>query len=138
MTTKTAFGILGVLFVAGVAARAQAPATVNTGVYTAEQAKRGAPLYAENCATCHGEELQGADPNPPLAGKIFAERWTNLGEWFDKTATSMPAMAPGSLTGKEVAEVLAYTLQMSKYPAGSTELPSTFEALSLIKVEPAK
>jgi quinoprotein glucose dehydrogenase len=106
---------------------AQAPASVNGGVYTAEQAKRGAMLYAENCAACHGDTLQGNDPIPALSGSDFLGRWKSVGELFDKTSTSMPAMAPGSLTGAQVADVIAHMLVDSKV-----------EPLTAIKIEPAK
>ena len=120
------------------AVRAQAPTSVNAGVYTAEQAKRGAAIYAENCAACHGETLAGNDPIPALAGADFQKKWQNVGELFDKTSTSMPAMAPGSLTGQQVADVLAHVLSVNKYPTGSTELAAKLEPLVLIKIEPAK
>jgi mono/diheme cytochrome c family protein len=136
------FALVGVtgLFAAGAfsaAAIAQAPASVKAGVYTEEQAKRGATLYAENCASCHGDTLAGNDPIPALSGADFQKKWQNVGELFDKTSTSMPAMAPGSLTGQQVADVLAHMLSVNKYPAGTTELASKLEPLVLIKIEPA-
>jgi S-disulfanyl-L-cysteine oxidoreductase SoxD len=117
---------------------AQAPASVLGGVYTAEQAKRGQALYAENCAACHGDTLTGNDPIPALAGADFVGRWKNVGELFDKISTSMPAMAPGSMTGPQVADVLAHMLSVNKYPAGTTELASKVEPLLVIKIEPVK
>jgi quinoprotein glucose dehydrogenase len=121
-----------------VTAAAQAPASVAAGVYTAEQAKRGATIYAENCASCHGDTLAGNDPIPPLTGADFQGKWKTVGDLFDKTTTSMPAMAPGSLTGPQVADVLAYMLSVNKYPAGSTELAGKLEPLMQITIEPAK
>jgi S-disulfanyl-L-cysteine oxidoreductase SoxD len=117
---------------------AQAPTSVTAGVYTAEQAKRGATIYAENCAACHGESLTGNDPIPALAGSDFVSRWKSVGELFDKTNTSMPATAPGSLTPAQVADVIAHTLAVNKFPAGSVELGSKVEELNGIKIEFAK
>jgi S-disulfanyl-L-cysteine oxidoreductase SoxD len=114
-----------------VSASAQTPAAASAGVYTAEQAKRGAPLYGENCASCHGDTLG-------LSGEKVQSNWKSVGDLFDKTSTSMPAMAPGSLTGPQVADVLAYILSVNKYPAGTTELPSKVEPLMQIKIEPIK
>jgi S-disulfanyl-L-cysteine oxidoreductase SoxD len=119
-------------------AAAQAPASASAGVYTAEQSKRGAVLYGENCASCHGDTLAGNDPIPGLSGDKFQGNWKSVGDLFDKTSTSMPAMAPGSLTGAQVADVLAYILSVNKYPAGTTELPSKVEPLMQIKIEPIK
>jgi mono/diheme cytochrome c family protein len=141
MNIKRAMVVVTGVFAASAftaAARAQAPASVNAGVYTAEQAKRGAAIYAENCAACHGEALTGNDPIPALSGADFQKKWQNVGELFDKTSTSMPAMAPGSLTGQQVADVLAHVLSVNKYPAGSTELAAKLEPLVLIKIEPAQ
>jgi S-disulfanyl-L-cysteine oxidoreductase SoxD len=117
---------------------AQAPASVLAGAYTADQAKRGADLYAKECAACHGDTLTGMDPIPPLAGSDFQSHFKTVGELFDKTSTTMPAIAPGSLTAEQVADVLAYILSVNKYPAGSTALPSKVEALTTIKMESAK
>jgi quinoprotein glucose dehydrogenase len=140
MQTRVTFVVLTGVFAASLytAAGAQAPASVAAGVYTAEQAKRGATLYAENCAGCHGDNLAGNDPIPALSGADFQGRWKNVGELFDKTSTSMPAMAPGSLTGAQVADVIAHMLAVNKYPAGTTELGSKVDALTLITIEPAK
>src|SRR5919204_5676686 len=85
---------------------AQAPTSVLGGAYTAEQAKRGAELYAKECAACHGDTLAGMDPIPALSGADFVSHWKNVGELFDKTSTTMPAIAPGSLTSEQVADVL--------------------------------
>jgi quinoprotein glucose dehydrogenase len=117
---------------------AQAPASVTAGAYTADQAKRGADLYAKECAACHGDTLAGMDPIPALAGSDFQSHYKTVAELFDKTSTTMPAIAPGSLSAEQVADVLAHILSVNKYPAGSTELPSKVEALAAIKIEPSK
>src|SRR5215218_8024414 len=83
---------------------AQAPTSVVAGAYTDAQAKRGADLYAKECAACHGDTLTGMDPIPALAGADFISHWKNAGELFDKMATTMPAIAPGSLTSEQVAD----------------------------------
>jgi S-disulfanyl-L-cysteine oxidoreductase SoxD len=119
-------------------AGAQGPSTVLAGVYTAEQAKAGAAIYAKECAACHGDTLAGQDPIPGLEGADFVARWKNVGELFEKTSTTMPALAPGSLSGAQVAEVIAHILSVNKYPAGSTALPSAPEALVAIRIEPRK
>ena len=108
------------------------------GTYTEEQAKRGATIYAQECAACHGEQLAGQDPIPGLAGADFQARWKNVGELFEKIQTTMPAISPGSLSAAQTADVIAHMLAVNKYPAGKTELPSKMEALTAIKIEPSK
>jgi len=44
---------------AGVICAQPSERSVWDGVYTAEQAKRGEALYANNCASCHGSALGG-------------------------------------------------------------------------------
>ena len=116
---------------------AQAKKSVKEGVYTADQAKRGEPIYKEQCAACHGDDLMGSGPMPPLAGNDFAKNWKTVGDLFDKIHTSMPASAPGSLSEAQTADLIAYIFSVGKYPAGQAELPAKMDALTQITIEPA-
>ena len=141
---KRAVAILSVgaflLSAAYVTVAAQATKSVNDGVYTAEQAKRGEALYKENCSACHGENLEGSGPMPPLAGKDFLANWTGktVGDLFEKTSTTMPATAPGSLTPDQAADVISFLLSKDQYPAGSAALVGKTEPLSQIKIDSPK
>jgi mono/diheme cytochrome c family protein len=117
---------------------AQATRSANEGIYTQEQADRGKPLYAEQCASCHGDNLEGSGPMPPLAGPDFQTNWAGktVGELFEKTHTTMPATAPGSLTADQAADVVAFMLSVGTYPAGATPLATTMETLSQIQLDP--
>jgi len=119
---------------------AQATKSANDGVYTADQAKQGEVLYKEQCATCHGDNLEGSGPLAPLAGKDFLTNWTgkSIGDLFEKTQTTMPATAPGTLTPEQAAQIVAHMLASGKYPAGTTALDSKLEVLSQIKLDPPK
>ncbi len=128
------FSVLAFHAVAG----AQAPASLLAGAYTTEQAKRGQDIYAKECAACHGDTLAGMDPIPALEGADFVGHFKTVGELFEKTSTTMPAIAPGSLGAEQVADVIAHILSVNKYPAGATALPSKVEALTAIKMEPRK
>ena len=111
------------------------------GVFTAEQAKRGATLYGEQCASCHGEKMEGvADLFPALAGEPFMKNWNgkSVGELYEKIATTMPALDPGSLKPDQVADVVAHILSSSKYPAGSTALAASADPLKSIKIDAPK
>ncbi|MCC6988573.1 MAG: hypothetical protein IT181_06225 [Acidobacteria bacterium] len=48
----------------------------------------------------------------------------------------MPQDNPGSLTEENVASLIAYFLQMNKYPAGQTPLSAAPAALKSIMVSP--
>src|SRR6185295_17247171 len=119
---------------------AQTPKSVSEGVYTAAQAKRGEGVYKEQCAACHGDNLEGSGPMPPLAGKDFLANWGGkaVAEIFDKTQTSMPATAPGSLTPEQTADVISYLLSVGKYPAGSADLPPKADDLKQITLDAPK
>jgi S-disulfanyl-L-cysteine oxidoreductase SoxD len=123
-----------------VAVSAQATKSVNEGVYTEAQAKRGEAIYKEQCAACHGDNLEGSGPMPPLAGKDFLTNWQGkpVADVFEKTATSMPATAPGSLSPEQTADTIAYMLSISKYPAGAAELPAKADALKTISLDAPK
>src|SRR5215208_1719316 len=140
--TKTNFILIcgGLFMVSALYATvgAQAPAkSVNDGVYTDVQAKRGDVLYKEQCATCHGDNLEGSGPMPALAGKDFLASWQGktVGDLFDKTFTTMPATAPGSLTPAQAADIVSYMLASSRYMAGTGDLEPKAEALQQIKIE---
>ena len=127
--------------VAGVRVVVNAQAkSVNDGVYTAEQAKRGAALYTDKCAACHGDTLEGTGPMPPLAGQDFLNNWAgkSVGDLFETTHTTMPATAPGSLSPAEAADLVAHLLSSSKYPAGAEPLASDVTPLLQIKLDAPK
>jgi mono/diheme cytochrome c family protein len=94
-----------------------------SGVYTAEQAKAGAAIFAAQCSACHGAKLEG-NSAPPLAGPDFISKWSgeSADDLRDVIATQMPFTAPGSLKPDQVLAVLAYILQQNKYPAGDSAL----------------
>ena len=118
--------------------RAQQTRTAEDGVYTAAQAKRGEAIYQNRCVICHGATLAG-EAGPPLAGQSFLGVWDvlPLSDLFDKIHNTMPADAPGTLTGPQVADVAAYLLQANQFPAGRVELEAGDVALRQISLGPA-
>jgi mono/diheme cytochrome c family protein len=89
------------------------------GVYSAEQAARGQKAYLTECASCHGDKLEGG-LGPMLAGEGFLSMWggRSLAELTDKVQNTMPFQAPGSLTRDQSIDIVAYMLQVDGYPAG--------------------
>jgi mono/diheme cytochrome c family protein len=114
--------------------------SVWAGVYTEAQSTRGKALYADTCASCHQADLSGGDIAPPLAGAMFNANWTGLtlADLFERVRVSMPQDNPGKLSRQQVADVLALMLDVGRFPAGGTELPSEQEALTQIKFEATK
>jgi cytochrome c len=131
--------ILAAVFWAGAVAgslRAQTTRTVWDGVYTEEQAKRGAALYFERCVHCHGTNLSGAvDGAASLTGTTFNGNWNGvtLDLMLDRVRTTMPVDKPASLSRQQTADLLAFVFSANKFPTGKAELPRQAEMLSLIQ-----
>ncbi len=97
------------------------------GVYTDAQAERGATEYAQRCARCHGDNLDGVGAAPMLYSSRFLDRWRedSLRGLFDYTAANMPLdakPAPGGLSEKQYLDLLAYLLSVNELPSGTREL----------------
>lgn len=108
---------------------AQDKKSVKAGVYTAAQAERGQSLYRSKCASCHAPNRFTDD----LFYQSFAGK--PLFEMFDVISDSMPEDNPGSMKKEEYADVIAYLLQLNRFPTGATELPTDKDALSAIVME---
>lgn len=106
------------------AAQQAAPAAGWAGAYSAAQAQRGAPLYEEMCAGCHGAALAGDALAPALTGPAFLGRWQArpLGELLETLHNTMPQNSPGGMSRQQSADVLAFVLSKSGAPAGNREI----------------
>ncbi|MGH7102996.1 MAG: c-type cytochrome [Acetobacteraceae bacterium] len=112
------------------AVEAKPTKTATDGVpalYTKAQAAAGAAVFATNCVSCHGANLQGTAA-PSVAGNDFlkaakSDGWT-MQALRALVFTNMPFNNPGSLSPNEYAEVLAFLLASNCYPAGTTPFPT--------------
>ena len=97
------------------------------GSYTTAQADAGVVTYAEQCAVCHLDSLQGSFEAPELAGPNFRNTWgaRPVADLLNQIASTMPPQAIGSLAIEEVADVAAYVLRANGVPAGGSELALT-------------
>lgn len=101
----------------------------------ADQVARGAELYGENCASCHGDAGQGSADAPPLVGEgalplepppgaqhrtVQFRTALDVYQWVKE---AMPADAPGSLTDGEYVDILAFDLK-----ANGVELDAPLDA----------
>ena len=113
---------------------AQSAQSVWAGVYTTEQATRGGELYRGKCAECHGDDLEGRESAPSLAGGAFGQRWD--GATLKKLFERMQEMPPGDpgkrLQPNQYADVLAFLLSANEVPAGSQPLVSDKDVLTAI------
>ena len=102
-------------------------------IYTGAQAKTGEDKYNDNCAQCHGPNLQGMS-GPALKGPLFAsvKQGFSVGDILTFMSINMPATQPGSLSHDDYVQIMAYVLAQNGYPAGPTEL--TFDGGTQSKV----
>ena len=109
------------LFIAAVAVRSAT--SQSERLYTQAQAERGKPLYAQHCASCHGQNLEGT-PSSPLAGERFMAKWNDrtLDEFYYLTKTQMPYGKPDSLSVPQYLDIVAFMLASNGYAAGAREL----------------
>jgi mono/diheme cytochrome c family protein len=110
-----------------------------SGVYKTEQAASGEKIYYARCSSCHGDDLGGVERAPALAGPGFIDSWQGkdlrrLLDWVE----AMPPSEPKSLSSTQATEVLAFLLQASEVPAGSTALPEDRAGLAEIMIERTK
>jgi quinoprotein glucose dehydrogenase len=130
------------LMVSIAAIGAQAPKTVWDGVFTEEQAKRGADIYTERCAKCHGDSLGGVESAPALTGPAFYANWEgeSLNALFERIRVSMPLDSPGSLSRAQNADILARMLSVAGYPSGATALEGragTLTGITILTFKPS-
>jgi len=86
---------------------------------------RGAEVFAQNCASCHGAKGEGQPPNPKLVGadpkdfgfgtdpsltKTIGNYWPYATTLYDYINRAMPFPAPGTLPPADVYSVVAYLL----------------------------
>lgn len=140
MKLRVLFSVAIALLVASVSygvVHAKQAKSIWDGVFTAEQAERGAASYKTNCSECHGGDLMGDGFAPSLAGADFQGNWNDLsvGDLFERIRISMPPSGPTSVPPEAKADILAYIFNQNKYPAGTTELEAKTEPLKAIKIE---
>jgi mono/diheme cytochrome c family protein len=117
---------------AAVIGAAQPSKSVNDGVFTAAQAARGEQIFKGKCGSCHYPgRFTGDDLFKAFAGKPLAELFGVMRE-------SMPEDNPGTLPAQEYGDVVAYFLQLNKFPTGADELVGSDEVMGAILFEKPK
>ena len=100
----------------------------------AAQVDQGKQLFAEQCASCHGDTGQGTDDGPAIVGKTAlpldpragAKRtapFRTAADVLAFAAANMPADDPGSLAPDQYAAIVAFVLRVN-----GIELDTPFDA----------
>src|SRR5262249_22719789 len=99
--------------------------------FTPAQSDAGRTAYAQNCASCHGDNLDDGQFGPALRGNEFRTRWSDktLDELFTYVSTKMPPDRAGALENKTYATLLAYLLEANGIQPGNRELSTEQDQL---------
>lgn len=88
-----------------------------------DQPGRGAEVYAQTCASCHGEHGEGTEghvaligaaalpKDPPVTAKTRKGKLVTARDLFAFVKSEMPPLAPGSLDDAEAWAVVAHLLK---------------------------
>lgn len=131
-TYVIAIGFVGLVACGGQSANTANPVD-EARPATSSQVERGAALYGDNCASCHGDAGGGTDDAPavvgagalPLRAPADAKRqveFATAGDVFRWVRVAMPGDAPGSLSDAEYAAILAFALQANGVDMTGVEL----------------
>lgn len=78
-------------------------------------------MYSENCAECHGANLQGIS-GPKLTGSAFRKKFASADKLYDFVSKQMPLSSPGSLSKKQYVDVTAFLLSKNGEKPGRKPL----------------
>jgi mono/diheme cytochrome c family protein len=97
--------------------------TVWDGVYTEQQAARGAVSFATNCARCHATTNE-LEEGRSVAGERFWKsfRESTVDHLLDYVSRNMPNGAGGTLSAGVYADLVAFILSRNALPPGTSEL----------------
>jgi mono/diheme cytochrome c family protein len=110
----------------GVVAAGLFALTATTGVQPAQafppdQVERGAAVWNNVCAQCHGPDSTNEDA-PLLLRPDSLRRFPHAAAAFKYVSESMPSETPGSLTQEEYWDVLAFLLANNGVSEGDSPL----------------
>ena len=97
----------------------------------ADQLARGEKVYADSCASCHGEKGEGrGKKSPAVVGAKALKKYKTAGDLYSYVKAKMPKDDPGSLSDDDYLAVTAWTL--SKNGKASGDQPLTVESATAV------
>jgi mono/diheme cytochrome c family protein len=90
--------------------------SVQSGVFTAAQAERGAKTFQTVCQQCHQPDEFGDG--------AYMDGWSGqlASDMIEQIRSTMPQDNPGSLKRKDYVDVAAYLFQLNALPTGDAEM----------------
>jgi cytochrome c len=110
------------------------------------QAARGAKLFQEHCAACHGQSGEGTQKAPRLVGleqgalplaprqgqRVRKTEFKTVLDVAEFVAKNMPLYAPGSLPIQDYWDILAFDLKANGLDIGDKKLDASTAATLVI------
>ena len=98
--------------------------------YTRRQASRGDRFFEETCLSCHSSS--------EFRGRSFQRTWRgrSVGDLYDEIVYTMPDDNPGGLPTQTYLDVIAYVLQLNRFPSGDTELGPDYDVMLALPLFP--
>jgi alcohol dehydrogenase (cytochrome c) len=129
-------GGLGLLHAQAPAGQGRGQVPPGDALFTSAQAVAGKAAYQQNCAGCHGANVDDGTSGPPLRGAAFLGKFAGkpAADLFTYVSTKMPKGNPGSLSGADCARIIAWVLQQNNYATGWKELASDTSALTSVTI----
>ena len=115
---------------------ADAADSTTTPRFSTAQVDRGKVTYAQNCAPCHGKDMDAGEFGPPLKGRAFLDRWGGrpLAEFSGYLQANMPPGRVGELDSDAYAALVALLLNVNGVAAGQQALPGDVARLAALKM----
>ncbi len=109
------------------AAQEEETRSVQSGVYTEEQAERGLKVFEGTCLACHQPEEFGDG--------AYIDSWSGqtAHDLIEHIRETMPQDSPGSLKRAEYVDVAAYLFRLNGLPAGDSEMD--VDSVKRIRIE---
>ncbi|MCU1509793.1 MAG: c-type cytochrome [Glaciihabitans sp.] len=114
--------VIGLMSTGGAYALFTSSATADSSVVKTQVVEEGAKLYAANCATCHGLNLEGSGTGPSLLGVGAAATQFQVGTGRMPLAASGPQapQKPAQFTDAQVNALAAFVASKAPGPAAPT------------------
>ena len=114
--TMICMALGGLLAIASSVSAQDGATSVQSGVYSQEQAGRGQQLFGEACMVCHQPE--------EFADGGYMDGWSGMSvnDLVEFIRSTMPEDNPGRLKRKEYIDIVAFLFQQNGLPAGETEM----------------
>jgi mono/diheme cytochrome c family protein len=120
------------LVLANAVALAAAPPPLT---FTAEQSDAGRIDYIEDCAECHGGELEGQF-GPALAGPNARDQYESPNYVYGYFSVAMPHGHPGQLTQEQYVDIMAYLLERHHRTPGTKALTAAAITADMTNIGP--